>query len=87
MRLPFIRFHDRSFHIDWLVLDRFDLDGEADVVADSRYAVPAIESAVTSLPRMVHLSFSTDPAAVQASKHPNARLFFRSRPETDRRAQ
>jgi hypothetical protein len=43
--------------------------------------------APTSLSRMVHSSFSTDPAEVSASRHPNARRFFRSRPETDRRAQ
>src|SRR5258708_3740042 len=43
-------------------------------------------SGPTSLPRMVHLSFSTDPAVGWVTRHPNARRFFRSRPETDRRA-
>jgi hypothetical protein len=42
---------------------------------------------MTSLSRMAHSHFSTDPAEVSASRHPNARLSFRSRPETDRRAQ
>src|SRR4029077_17011925 len=37
--------------------------------------------------RMTHSRFSTDPAEVSASRHPNARLSFRSRPETDRKAQ
>jgi hypothetical protein len=42
---------------------------------------------MTSLSRMAHSRFSTDLAEVSASRHPNARLSFRSRPETDRRAQ
>jgi len=53
----------------------------------SRQGGDMLHLALPSLPRMVHLRFSTDPAEVSASRHPNAQLFSRSRPETDHRAQ
>jgi hypothetical protein len=53
----------------------------------SNAGIGACRHGAPALPKMVHLSFSTDPVEVEASRHPNARLFFHSRPETDRTAQ
>jgi hypothetical protein len=53
--------------------------GEPPVMSCSAGARDKLD-APTSLSKMAHLGFSTDPVEVSASRHPNAQLFFHSRP-------